>query len=84
MIKKGITLVYDPICPFAQRVWLTLLEKQVPFDKMRIDLKNKTQELKDLYKKAFGADPTSDGKVPLLVHDEKVLSESDLLSWYLA
>lgn len=69
MAHKGVTFVYDAVCPFAQRSWITLLEKQVPFQKMKIDLKNKSQEFKDLYVKALGRDPTSDGKVPLLLHD---------------
>ena len=41
-MNKAIKLVYDPICPFAQRVWLTLLEKEVPFEKLRVDLADKS------------------------------------------
>ena len=58
-MKKAITLVYDPICPFAQRVWLALLEKQIPFEKKVVDLANKSQEFKDIYSKAYARDPTN-------------------------
>lgn len=43
MLNKAVTFVYDPVCPFAQRVWLTLLEKGIPFETMKINLRNKPQ-----------------------------------------
>ena len=58
-MKKAITLVYDPICPFAQRVWLALLEKQIPFEKQRVDLANKSQYFKDIYSQAYARSPSN-------------------------
>jgi glutathione S-transferase len=83
-MQKTIKLVYDPICPYAERAWLTLLEKQVPFDKLRIDLKDKSQEFKDIYSKAYARDPDNAGKVPVLIHGDLILAESDLISWFVA
>ncbi len=84
MIKQALTLVYDPVCPFAQRAWIALLEKQLPFDKMKINLKSKTAEFAEIYSKAYGRDPEAPaGKVPILIHGEKIITESDLICWYL-
>ena len=82
-MNKAITLVYDPICPFAQRVWLTLLEKQIPFEKKRIDLKDKSEEFKEIYSKAFARDLNSNGAVPVLIYGDDIFAESDLISWLL-
>lgn len=84
MSLKTITFVYNPVCPFAQRVWLALLEKGLPFQKMRINLKDKSQEFTKIYSKAYGRDPSSNGKVPVLIHGERILTESDLICWYLS
>lgn len=31
MASSAVTLIMNPICPFAQRAWITLLEKKVKF-----------------------------------------------------
>jgi len=73
-MSKAITLVYDPICPFAQRAWLTLLEKQVPFNKMKVSIRDKSQEFTDVYSKAYARDPTNKGIVPVLVNGDSVMA----------
>jgi glutathione S-transferase len=83
-MSKAITLVYDPICPFAQRAWLALLEKQVPFNKMRVEIWNKSQEFTEIYSKAYARDPTNKGIVPVLVYGEQTFTESDLISWFVS
>ena len=83
-MNKDIVFVYDPICPFAQRVWLALLEKKVPFYKKRVSLLQKTQELKDIYNKSFARDPTQEGVVPVLMMGDKNIAESDIIVWLLA
>ena len=82
-MSKTLTLVYDPICPYAQRAWLTLLEKGIPFEKKRIDLKNKSKEYTEIYSRAIGRDPESDGKVPTIVHGDQTITESEIVCWYL-
>jgi glutathione S-transferase len=79
-MSKAITLVYDPICPFAHRAWITLLEKQIPFDKMKVDIDNKSQEFADVYSKAYGRNPNNKGMVPILVYGDLTIAESDLVS----
>lgn len=83
-MSKAVTLVYDPICPFAQRAWLTLLEKQVPFNKMRVDIMNKSQEFTNVYSKAYARDPNNKGIVPVIVYGDQTIAESDLISWFVS
>ena len=73
-MKKAITLIYDPVCPFAQRVWLTLLEKQIPFEKKVVDISNKTEEFKDIYSKSYARDVNNSGAVPILIYGDQVIS----------
>jgi len=82
-MSKAITLVYDPICPFAQRAWITLLEKQVPFEKMKVDIYNKSEEFKKVYSKAYGRNPDNVGMVPVLVYGDLTIAESDLISEFI-
>lgn len=65
--------VHDPSLnnaaqPFGQRVWLTLLESGTAFDYVETAIAKgeKTPEFTAAYKAALGADPASDGKVPVL------------------
>ena len=83
-MSKVATLVYDPVCPFAHRAWLTLLEKKVPFEKKRVDITNKSQEFADIYSKAYARDPSNKGIVPVLTYGDLVLSESDLVCEFAA
>jgi hypothetical protein len=47
-------------------------------------LTKKPAEFTQIYRKAYGNDPKSDGKVPILIHGDKIFAESDLISWYVA
>jgi glutathione S-transferase len=51
------SLISHPLCPFVQRAAIVLLEKQVPFNRMDVDLSNKAPWFLEI-------SPT--GKVPLL------------------
>jgi len=74
-----------PICPFAQRAWITAEVKKVPYEYIKCSLKDKdVGGLKQAYSKALGRDPNSDGKVPtLLTSDGKYLTESSVVTRYL-
>lgn len=54
-------------CPFAQRLWIALLEKGIPFKYEEIDLHNKTEEFLKLSPR---------GLVSVLLHDDKTIYES--------
>lgn len=77
------TLVSSPICPFAQRAWLTALELGVAFELKETSLTDKPTWFSELYATAVGAEPTSNGKVPILVHGDLVLAESAVVAQYL-
>lgn len=36
-----LTLISHPLCPFVQRAAIVLLEKQVPFQRINVDLSDK-------------------------------------------
>lgn len=61
-------------CPFAMRVRIALHEKSIPFEVKEEDLKNFSDELKRLHPEV---------KVPLLVHGERVIYESAIITEYL-
>lgn len=83
-MEQKVTIILHKICPFAERAWITLEEKQIPYELREVSLTNKQPFFTETYRKAFGHDPTSDGKVPILIDGDKTLTESDLISWYLA
>ena len=57
MSQSQLTLVSHELCPFVQRVAILLLEKQVPFRRIDVDLKVRPDRF-------LAMSPT--GKVPLL------------------
>lgn len=57
MTLPTLSLVSHPLCPFVQRAAIALLEKQVPFERIDVDLGNKPDWF-------LALSPT--GKVPLL------------------
>jgi glutathione S-transferase len=61
-------------CPYAQRVHITLLEKQLDFTLTEIDLFNRPDWF-------LAISPY--GKVPVLRHDELTLHESSIINQYL-
>lgn len=67
-------LVSHAICPFAQRVAITLLEKNAPFERTDIDLANPPEWFREM---------SPLGKVPLLQVDGEVLFESAVICEYL-
>jgi len=83
-MTTGITLVVNKICPFAHRTWITAREKGIDFQLREVSLKDKEPYFTETYHKAYAHDPSSDGKVPILIHGDHILAESDLISWYLA
>jgi len=83
-MSASITLVANKICPFAHRAWITAREKGLEFELREVSLKNKEPYFTETYHKAYAHDPSSDGKVPILIHGDNILAESDLISWYLA
>lgn len=57
MTNSSLTLISHPLCPFVQRVAIVLREKNIPFERIQIDLNNKPDWF-------LAISPA--GKVPLL------------------
>ena len=79
MSTHDLTLISHPLCPFVQRSAIVLLEKNVPFDRVNVDLSAKPDWF-------FALSPT--GKVPLLkVHhaegEDAIIFESMVICEYL-
>jgi len=60
-------------CPFAMRVRIALHEKNIPFEVVEEDLKNFSEKLRSLHPEA---------KVPVLIHGDKVIYESAIITEY--
>ncbi|HDR2551093.1 glutathione S-transferase family protein [Enterobacter ludwigii] len=79
MSTHDLTLISHPLCPFVQRSAIVLLEKNVPFDRVNVDLSAKPDWF-------LALSPT--GKVPLLkVHhaegEDAIIFESMVICEYL-
>jgi len=69
--SNGVQFFTNKMCPFAQKAWITLEEKQVPFELVEIGL--------------YGAGGKPDwfmkmnpkGLVPVLKHGDTVVTESN-------
>jgi glutathione S-transferase len=83
-MASSITLVTNKICPFAHRAWIAAREKGLDIELREVSLKNKEPYFTEIYHKAYAHDPSSDGKVPILIHGNNILAESDLVSWYIS
>ena len=70
-------------CPFAQRAWIALLEKETPFEAVFEDLGNKSPAMCAAYKTA-SPEPDGPAKVPILVHEGRTMVESALVAKYVA
>jgi len=83
--QQQAKLYVSPICPFAQRAWITAELKKIPYEFVKCSLKDKdVGGLKAAYAQALGRDPNSDGKVPtLMTADGKYLTESACVARYL-
>jgi glutathione S-transferase len=69
-----IRLVSAEVCPFAQRSRLALLEKELPFELVEINLDNKPDWFTNV-------SPYS--KVPVLLHGDTTIFESTVINEYL-
>jgi glutathione S-transferase len=69
-----LTLVSFDLCPYVQRAAIVLAEKDVPFERINVDLADKPEWFKAI-------SPT--GKVPLLKVGDEVLFESNVIVEYL-
>lgn len=69
-----LKLVSHALCPYVQRAAIALTEKQVPFERIVVDLGDKPAWFKAL---------SPLGKVPLLLVDDAVLFESAAICDYL-
>jgi glutathione S-transferase len=74
------------ICPFAHRVWLVLEHTGTPYELVEVSIApgEKPPSFTAAYKKALGADPASDGKVPVLEDGAFSLTESAHVADYVA
>jgi glutathione S-transferase len=72
--QPSVKLYSAWFCPFAQRTWITLLEKGVNFELVEIDPYNKTPEF-------LAVNPR--GLVPALIHNEKSIYESLVIDEYI-
>lgn len=77
-------LYVTKLCPFAHRAWLTLIEVGAPHEVKVLDHSAFPDSFGTLYKGAIGADPESDGSVPVIVEDDFVLAESSVIAAFLA
>jgi len=81
-----VTLYINRVCPFAHRAWLAALELGVPLKVEEVDIHDsagKPAWFTDLYQHAWGADPNSDGKVPVMEFAHELLTESDVIVEFL-
>jgi glutathione S-transferase len=69
-----LTLVSFELCPYVQRAAIVLAEKEVPFERINVDLANKPEWFKAI---------SPMGKVPLLKVGDEVLFESSVIVEYL-
>lgn len=73
-MAQALVLVSHDLCPYAQRVAISLREKAVPFEQVTVDLGNKPDWFKAI---------SPLGKVPLLRVGDRVIFESAAILEYL-
>jgi glutathione S-transferase len=73
-MSKTLKLISFDLCPYVQRASIALAEKNVPFERINVDLADKP----DWFRKISPL-----GKVPLLMVGEEVLFESAVIVEYL-
>ncbi|MEM9006188.1 MAG: glutathione S-transferase family protein [Cyanobacteria bacterium P01_F01_bin.86] len=74
---KMLKFYYHPLSPIARRVWLALLEKEIPFEPILVNLKDR----ENLKPEFLALNPFH--HVPVLVNDEFRLLESFAILDYL-
>jgi glutathione S-transferase len=74
-----LRFINNRICPFGHRVWLALLESNTPFEFVETSISpgEKPAWFTAAYRRALGADPASDGKVPVI---EETLADGSNLT----
>uniref|UniRef100_A0A0B7BC75 glutathione transferase n=4 Tax=Arion vulgaris TaxID=1028688 RepID=A0A0B7BC75_9EUPU len=72
--KKDVQLYCAWFCPFAQRAWVALLEKNVDFEYIETDPYNKTPEF-------LAVNPR--GLVPAVIHKGRAIYESSICVEYI-
>lgn len=80
--ETKLKLYSNKICPFGYRAWLAIEAKKIPYEFIRCDLREKQDFFKENYAKSLGADPKSDGKVPIICDNGKYLTESFIIARY--
>jgi glutathione S-transferase len=73
-MTQTIELFSARVCPYAHRTRLVLLEKDIDFEHIEIDLKNKPARFLQV---------SPYGKVPAMLHDGKTVYESAIINEYL-
>ncbi|NJM43823.1 MAG: glutathione S-transferase family protein [Brachymonas sp.] len=73
-MNQALTLISHPLCPYVQRAAIVMLEKQIPFERMDIDLSNKS---------AWFLKHSPLGKTPVLLVNEQAIFESAVICEYL-
>jgi len=70
--------LYDfPRCPFCRKVRITLLEKEIEYQNIFVDLNKKEQKKPEFLK----LNPI--GKVPVLVDGDNIIYESSVINEYI-
>jgi glutathione S-transferase len=73
-MSENLTLISFDLCPYVQRAAIVLAEKNVPFERVDVDLENKPEWFLKISPR---------GKVPLLKVGDDVLFESAAIVEYL-
>jgi glutathione S-transferase len=73
-MNEKFTLVSHALCPYVQRAAIVLLEKQIPFERIDIDLANKP---------AWFLKQSPLGKTPVLIVQDQAIFESAVICEYL-
>ncbi|CAL8468830.1 g8371 [Coccomyxa elongata] len=71
LTSDRLLFVNSSECPFAQRTWIALIEKQVPYTKVDINLRNETGQYAPETKPAWFLQLNPNGKVPVLAYEEE-------------
>ena len=72
--KPVIDLYTSWFCPFAQRAWMAIELKQIPYKRIEVDPYNKSKEWLSINPR---------GLVPTIVHNNKSIYESTIILEYL-